>query len=145
MNQEEVIKRIYGKYYNDLERYMDEWGRIKTTRFVEFCNDDLIIQQLREELRLVEFESDGINYVQPQALDGVGPIPIPELTCDQEDFLDNMATKVMVKYFDIQQPMSWEDFMKIARLSYTQALAMLNVKENGLQELINKNGLKYKV
>lgn len=146
MNNEEIIKRIYSKIYSTAERFLDEYGRIRESRFREFCfeigREPMDVYNL---FRMNEIIENGITFFQPSALDGIGPTPIPELTTDQEEFLDNMAAKVMVKYFDIQQPMSWEDSMKIARLSYTQALAMLNVKENGLQELITKNNLNYKV
>lgn len=144
MQNEEIIKRIYGSDYPIAERYIDEWGRIKASRFDEFC---LNLKDRSEvvftHLRMRKVEENGIVYFQPSALDGIEPEKVPELTTDDLEFLDRVAERVMTEYFNTH-PNGFKDNLTIARLAYSQALAMLEMKKNGLQELINKNGLNFR-
>jgi len=145
MNNEEIIKRIYGNIYYMAERFIDEWGRIRESRFIEFCSSvGEGVDKMFRQLRMSRITEDGIVYLQPLALDGIGPELIPEITTEDQIFLDRIAEKIVVEYFNTH-PEGFKDNLKIARLAYSQALAMLEVKNNGLQELINKNGLNYKV
>lgn len=145
MKNEEVIKRIYGNVYFTVERFLDEYGRIRESRFREFCfeigREPMDVYHL---FRMNKIEENGVVFLQPSALEGIGPEPIPELTTDDLEFLDRVAERTMTEYFSTH-PNGFKDSLLIARLSYTQALAMLEIKKNGLQELINKNGLNYRV
>lgn len=144
-NNEEIIQRFYGNYYFKIERFLDEYGRVRESRFREFCFE-LGVEPtiIFNKLRMQQISENGILYLQPSALEGIGPEPIPELTTDDLEFLDRVAERVLTEYFNVH-PNGFKDNLSIARLAYSQAIAMLEVKKNSLQELINKNGLKYKV
>lgn len=144
-NNEEIIQRFYGSYYYKIERFLDEYGRVKESRFRDFCYElGENYEAIFRAFRMNRIEENGIIFLQPSALEGIGPEPIPELTTDDLEFLDRVAERTMTEYFSTH-PNGFKDSLLIARLSYTQALAMLEIKNNGLQELINKNGLNYRV
>lgn len=51
---------------------------------------------------------------------------------ENQNFLDDVAKEVMKVYVGVRPPTSFEDSLSIARVSYKQALAMLEVRENAL-------------
>lgn len=51
-----------------------------------------------------------------------------KLLKDHEDFLDKVALEVALTYVKMKPPHSPSDNVKIATISYKQALAMLEVK-----------------
>lgn len=91
-----------------------------------------------------KIEEDGVAFLQPSSLDGIGPEPVPEITTEDQEFLDRVAEKIVTEYFNTH-PNGFADNLKIARLAYYQALAMLQIKRNELQDLIAKSKLNFRV
>lgn len=146
MNKEEVIKRIYGNYYSTIERFLDEYGRVKKSRFIEYCNlSHYEIRLVCDDLRLNSIFENGIEYLQPLALEDFRPEEVPKITTEDENFLDSVALKAMEFYLTCGRPNSFKDNITISKASYAQALAMLEVKKQGLQDLIKVNKLNLKV
>ncbi len=55
-----------------------------------------------------------------------------------KDFLDRTALEVMKIYISARRPQSFGDSMSISRISYKQALAMLEIRNNELSTLIKE-------
>lgn len=58
---------------------------------------------------------------------------------DNKEFIDAVAVETMKSYLRMKPPNSPEDSLSIARVSYRQALAMLEVKENALLPMLEKD------
>jgi len=64
-----------------------------------------------------------------------------EIIKDNRAYIDNMASKVMVTYLERSPLKGFEDSMSVARISYKQALAMLEVRDNSLLNLAKEHNL----
>ena len=54
---------------------------------------------------------------------------------NNKDYLDKIAIETLVTYLNRSPPKGFSDSMSIARISYKQALAMLEVRETTLTSL----------
>lgn len=57
------------------------------------------------------------------------------------DYLDKVALETMKEYISKKPPQGFNDSMSIARVSYKQALAMLEVRESSLLTLAVESGI----
>lgn len=60
---------------------------------------------------------------------------------ENQKFLDKTARKVMIQYLTGSKPKGFADSMSIARVSYKQALAMLEIKLSSLSSLAKESGI----
>lgn len=60
------------------------------------------------------------------------------MTKEDRVFVDEIATKVLLEYIRHQKPTSFEESVQVARVSYKQALAMLKVKTEQLNGIIEE-------
>lgn len=58
-----------------------------------------------------------------------------------KDFLDKVAIKTMVSYLHRSSLSGFKDSLSVSRISYKQALAMLQVRENSLESLAGESGI----
>lgn len=56
-------------------------------------------------------------------------------------YLDEVAIENMKVLLAVRPPQGFADSMSIARVSYKQALAMLEIKENSLETLAQEAGI----
>lgn len=64
------------------------------------------------------------------------------MTKEDKLFLDKAAIEVMKIYINSKPPQGFDDSVKISRVSYSQALAMLEVRKNQLSKMIEERNLK---
>ena len=60
---------------------------------------------------------------------------------DGKSFLDKTAIDITIEYLRTQKPQGFGDSMKIARIAYKQALALLFVREKNLISLADEANL----
>lgn len=60
---------------------------------------------------------------------------------DNQEFLDKIALQVMTQYVANSKPKGFADSMSIARVSYKQALAMLEVRTSSLTTLAQESSI----
>lgn len=58
-----------------------------------------------------------------------------ELTKEDKKFLDGVALETLLRYLDRQKPKDFKESVQVARVSYKQALAMLQVRDEQLKEI----------
>ena len=63
---------------------------------------------------------------------------------DNKEFIDTVAIETMKSYLRLKPPNSPEDSLSIARVAYRQALAMLEVRENALLPMLEKDSNIFK-
>lgn len=64
-----------------------------------------------------------------------------EIIEKNKDFLDEVAIKTMVSYLHRSSLTGFKDSLSVSRISYKQALAMLEVRENSLESLAKESGI----
>lgn len=60
---------------------------------------------------------------------------------DNKDFLDRVAIKTMTSYLHRSSLSGFKDSLSVSRISYKQALAMLEVRESSLKSLAEESGI----
>jgi hypothetical protein len=58
-----------------------------------------------------------------------------------KDFLDKVAMRTMVSYLHRSSLSGFKDSLSVSRISYKQALAMLEIRENSLESLAKESGI----
>jgi hypothetical protein len=143
MTQQEIIQRIYGEYYEHNHTMIDEWGRMNVENVrTKYDDQSKEFEIFCRDLRIRKFVWEGITYLQPEALSNLAPEPTPQMTKQDLEFIDQIAIQTMLFYLHLQQPASFKDSLKASRVAYRQALAMWDVKTNGLQGLADEEGIK---
>lgn len=60
---------------------------------------------------------------------------------ENKEYLDSVALVTMETYLQRSPLKGFNDSMSVARISYKQALAMLEVRENGILSLADESGV----
>lgn len=141
MTTDDKIKEAYGEYKDRLDGIIDKYGRIQVSRINQI--DKPIVDQMLQILpNFAEFKINGVQYIQPEQLLPLNPRPLEEW---EKEFLDQAAQEIMKIYINKALPKDFGDSMAIARLSYRQSLALLEVKNKQLQDIIDESKMNYQV
>ena len=60
---------------------------------------------------------------------------------DNKEYLDKVAIETMVSYLARSPLKGFSDSMSVSRISYKQALAMLEIRETSLESLADESGI----